>query len=255
MSSYTIITDPLEILIHQDHNRRVEDLAKTHLPNVDKEPFKVCDYGLVHRAHDESYWYGSTLGLCLTNELGTDGGTLYVPTNNEWSITHSIFEMRTWFEMTMQAFDDLIHRRDFFAEAIRDPGENALFSGRWTFVMANVFAVIEKSLKTLWAMCHDNQRTTIRHDVHLIYDQLDQRSQIAFRDTLHNLRFLRYPEPCPTSTQIRQYLEWAASTYMDFRYFESGSQPDIQISNPAFGLRLGLGGIVTVHKLLLPNPR
>ena len=253
---------PLERRILDDHNRRVEELVDTYLPHSEEEPYTICPlFGLVHRAHppgtdessfnfDESYWFGSTVGLSLSLATGEGiGCALDIPNNREWSVGYSINEIRTWFEYAIQAYDDLLHRRERYPE--EDVQGELIFVSRLTYVYVNSFAVLEKSLKTLWAICHRNTRTNIRHGVLQVYDELDPAIQDAFRRNLHNLRFLRYSEPLPMQEAIREELQLAAESYIPARYLESSDHTPMLTLSPEITLRMALSGIVTAYTLLL----
>lgn len=244
-----VTRSPLEAELRNENAHQLIRLMNTYLPVNDTTGHAaLCNYGLVHFDDDESYWHGSTFALSLANMTGSTVIDQTIPGFKKWDVGYSILEMRQWFELTVEALDNLVHHPEYYFQAADPSAKHTLEyehteRAHWTFVRLNSFFVLEKSLKTLLAIQNEGEVPKHGHRLDLLYDDLNPDVRVLLRDTLHNVQFLRYPNPCPTADQVRDYLVTASDTYMVWRYRES-SDPKELVLTASFDIRLGLGGIL-----------
>ena len=245
-----VLRNPLENEMRNENANRLVRLMETYLPvNETTGGGMLCNYGLVHLEGDDSYWHGSTFALSLADMTGSTIIDQTIPGFKGWDIGYAILEMRQWFELTVEALDNLVHNPGYYFQAGHPEAKHTLEyqhteRAHWTFVRLNSFFVLEKSLKTLLAIQDDGAVPKHGHHLDRLYDELNRDVQALLLNTLHNIQFLRYPNPCPTADQVRDYLVSASNTYMNWRYRESSEPKELVLTAP-FDIRLGLSGILS----------
>lgn len=179
-----VLRNPLENEMRNENANRLVRLMETYLPvNETTGRAMLCNYGLVHLEDDDSYWHGSTFALSLADMTGSTVIDQTIPGFQGWDVGYAILETRQWFELTVEALDNLVHNPDYYFQAGHPDATHTLEyqhteRAHWTYVRLNSFLCWKslsrhswrykttapcRSTDTTWADSMTNSTATFRH--------------------------------------------------------------------------------------------